>query len=308
MRYGAAFGATSEDPLYATVSEGGRRGGMEHFLPLFYPKLETLFDYLPGDALIALDHLANAARDERLAMIEDAFEARIEADRARGAYHPLPADALYLTPDEWDGRIAAHPSRRFTPFEHEGAADKVDMGAKLGRTFAAERAAETASTCSRPTADHARRLSAAGKRVLFASWSDGASERLGAMLADHGLKDVRARALLAGGQGERTPKQPQRVVLPLDAGFETDRPGRHLRDRHPRRPPGALRPPAPGAELPGRGHVAHAGRPRRPHRPRHRPLRRPEDAGGAGRAARLPGDRLRRPSPSSTCRSRTSTS
>jgi transcription-repair coupling factor (superfamily II helicase) len=219
LAYGAAFGATSEDPLYATVSEGGRRGGMEHFLPLFYPKLETLFDYLPGDALIALDHLADAARDERLAMIEDAFEARIEADRARGAYHPLPADALYLTPDEWDGRISAHPSRRFTPFEREGAADKVDMGAKLGRTFAAERAAETTNLFE-ATVDHARRLSAAGKRVLFASWSDGSSDRLGTMLADHGLKDVALAGDWPSAQA-RDARQPLRVVLPLDSGFET---------------------------------------------------------------------------------------
>ena len=30
------------------VSEGGRRAGMEHWLPLFYDRLETLFDYLPA--------------------------------------------------------------------------------------------------------------------------------------------------------------------------------------------------------------------------------------------------------------------
>ncbi len=217
--YGAAFGASTEDPLYAAVSEGARRGGMEHFLPLFYPKLETLFDYLPADTLVALDHLAEAARDERLAMIGDAFEARIEADRARGAYHPLPPEALYLTADEWDAALAARPARRFTPFEHEGAADKVDMGAKLGRTFAAERAAESVNLFE-AAVDHARRLSAAGKRVLFASWSDGSSDRLGTMLADHGLKDVALVRDWPAAQA-RDGKQPLRIVLPLDAGFET---------------------------------------------------------------------------------------
>ena len=53
--YLAAFGAPGEDPLYATVSEGGRRAGMEHWLPLFYDRLETLFDYLPKDAPIGVD-------------------------------------------------------------------------------------------------------------------------------------------------------------------------------------------------------------------------------------------------------------
>src|SRR3954449_8470641 len=56
--YLEAFGAAGDDPLYATVSEGGRRAGMEHWLPLFYPKMATLLDYLPDEAVIALDHLS----------------------------------------------------------------------------------------------------------------------------------------------------------------------------------------------------------------------------------------------------------
>ena len=76
--YVAAFGASADDPLYATVSEGGRRSGLEHFLPLLYDELETLFDYLGDDVLFGIDHLAGEARDERLAMIADAFDARQE--------------------------------------------------------------------------------------------------------------------------------------------------------------------------------------------------------------------------------------
>ncbi len=34
--YVARFGAPGEDALYAAVSEGGRRAGLEHWLPLFY--------------------------------------------------------------------------------------------------------------------------------------------------------------------------------------------------------------------------------------------------------------------------------
>ena len=47
--YVAAFGAaTPDDLLYQAVSEGRRYPGMEHWLPLFHDRLETLFDYLPG--------------------------------------------------------------------------------------------------------------------------------------------------------------------------------------------------------------------------------------------------------------------
>ena len=44
--YVAQFGATTpDDLLYEAVSEGRRYPGMEHWLPLFHDRLETLFDY-----------------------------------------------------------------------------------------------------------------------------------------------------------------------------------------------------------------------------------------------------------------------
>jgi transcription-repair coupling factor (superfamily II helicase) len=217
--YLEAFGAPGDDPLYATVSEGGRRAGMEHWLPLFYERMETLLDYLPKDALIALDHLANEARDERLAMIADAFDARAQADR-KAHYHPLPPERLYLAAEEWDGALAVHPTRRFSAFQEAEGEAVVDLGARQGRTFAAERKQDSVNLFE-ATADHARKLAGEGKRVLFASWSEGSSERLAGMLSDHGLGRVPFAAYWDQAKAA-DPKVPQRVVLPLEAGFETD--------------------------------------------------------------------------------------
>src|SRR3954463_2190164 len=101
--YVAAFGAADpEDMLYEAVSEGRRYPGMEHWLPLFHDKLDTLFDYLPGTAL-ALEHLADDAAQKRFEQIADYHEARVQA-RKEGVtppYKPLPADRLYLTDKEW---------------------------------------------------------------------------------------------------------------------------------------------------------------------------------------------------------------
>jgi len=218
--YVEAFGSPGADPLYETVSGGGRRAGMEHWLPLFYPKLATLFDYLPADALVGIDHLARDARDERLAMIEDAFDARSQADR-KAHYHPLPPDRLYLPKDEWDRRLAERPSRRFSAFQEAEGATAIDMGARAGRSFAPERQRDSVNLFE-AAADHARALIAAGKRVLFASWSEGSSERLNGMLADHGLTGVKFAPYWDAARAA-DPKVLQRVVLPLDAGFETDK-------------------------------------------------------------------------------------
>ena len=218
--YLALFGAPGDDPLYASVSEGGRRAGMEHWLPLFYPRMSTLFDYLPNRALIALDHLAAEARDERWAMISDAYEARAQADR-RTHYHPLSPEALHLDAEAWRSALTVRPTRRFSGFGEVTAETVIDLGARLGRTFAAERAQDSVNLFE-ATVDHARRLSGEGKRVLFASWSEGSSERLAAMLADHGLPRTPLAPYWQAAKAN-DPKIPQRVVLPLEAGFETDK-------------------------------------------------------------------------------------
>jgi len=214
------FGAATDDPLYAAVSEGARRQGLEHWLPLLYEKLETLFDYLPDQSLIALDHLAVEARDERLEMIRDAFEARQETGNRKGqTYRALPPDALYLTAEQWDSCVGEHAWRRFTPFQKEGEGI-VDLGARGGRGFAAERAQDSVNLFE-AVADHAKALAKEGKRVLFASWSEGSSERLGTMLADHGLNDVRFAPYWDAARAA-DPKKAQRVVLPIETGFVAD--------------------------------------------------------------------------------------
>ena len=66
--YVAAFGAAGDDPLYESVSAGRKTQGMEHWLPLFYERLDTLFDYLPR-GLVLLGHQAEEAKAARLELV-----------------------------------------------------------------------------------------------------------------------------------------------------------------------------------------------------------------------------------------------
>ena len=216
--YVEAFGAPGGDPLYDTVSGGGRRAGMEHWLPLFYGALETLFDYLPDGLLVGMDALVESALAERFAQVADAFEARDQADR-RSQYRPLAPDALYLSPEAFADALAVRSVRRFSGLSGEPGSIAVDMGARSGRSFAAERRQDSVNLFE-ATVAHARALTVAGKRVLFASWTEGSSERLGLMLADHGLGQA-ALAPYWDAARANDPRQPQRIVLPLEAGFET---------------------------------------------------------------------------------------
>ena len=119
LGYVEAFGApTPDDLLYHAVSEGRRHPGMEHWLPLFHAKLETIFDYLPGTPVV-LEPLDEDAARERHDQIKDYHEARVQALTHRNAgppYRPLPPERLYLSETEWRERLQAAAMARLTPF------------------------------------------------------------------------------------------------------------------------------------------------------------------------------------------------
>jgi transcription-repair coupling factor (superfamily II helicase) len=140
--YVAAFGApVRDDTLYEAVSEGRRHAGLEHWLPLFHDKLDTLFEFVTGSALF-LDANIDQALHERLDVIKDYYDARTSAleQKASGGapYKPLPPDALYLTHKEWDACITRAGSVRFTPFAVDSLAQATQeassQGLSLGST------------------------------------------------------------------------------------------------------------------------------------------------------------------------------
>jgi transcription-repair coupling factor (superfamily II helicase) len=220
QEYVKAFGTAANDPLYEAVSEGRRHPGMEHWLPLFHQKLDTLFDYVPG-AAIAIEPLAEDAARERLVQIADYFDARrqaLEIDKAGTTYKPLPPDKLYLADSEWHGRLEAAALARLTPFAVDDAGT-IDVGARAGRNFAAERAEAEANVFDAVT-KHVFALQNGGKRVIVAMWSEGSRERMSHVLADHGLLNL-ANVESYPAALVRPKTDIALAVLGIESGFET---------------------------------------------------------------------------------------
>ncbi len=220
--YVAQFGAASpDDLLYEAVSEGRRYPGMEHWLPLFHDKLDTLFDYLPGTPLV-LEALADDAAHERFSQIKDYYDARHEAlkDGMTPAYKPLPPDRLYLSEKEWTDLLARAALARLTPFSVPPAGDVIDIGAHAGHNFVAERA-EAGSNVFEALSKHVMALQASGKRVAIALWSEGARERMAHVLADHKLPNLHSAA--SWPQALAVPRHAVAlVVLGIESSFETE--------------------------------------------------------------------------------------
>ena len=222
--YVKAFGAAApDDVLYGAVSEGRRYPGMEHWLPLFHDRLDTLFDYAPGSPVV-MEYLTEDAARERFAQISDYYEARKDVSASAGGapYKPLPPDRLYLAEREWDQRLAQSAVARLTAFAvPDGERHFVDCGTKQGHNFTAERAEPNANVFD-AVVKHVQTLQSAGKRVAIAMWSEGARERMSHVLADHGLLnlvDIRSWPEVSSLAAH----QLGLAILGLESGFETDR-------------------------------------------------------------------------------------
>ncbi|MEY4982016.1 MAG: transcription-repair coupling factor [Pseudomonadota bacterium] len=191
--YRAEFGAGgSDDPLYEAVSAGRKHQGMEHWLPFFHARLETLFDYLP-DASVMLDDQITPQRLSRWEGIADQYDARREAMGAKGrldtVYKPCAPDLLYLDDAAWGAALAGHRVVQLSPLPQAPGPGCADAMGRAGRSFAPERQQESISLFG-ALADHVKAL-AEERQVVIASWSEGARERLKGLLEDQGLTGAR---------------------------------------------------------------------------------------------------------------------
>ena len=219
QRYRAAFGSGgAEDPLYEAVSEGRKRPGLEHWLPFFHERLETVFDYLP-EAPVTIDDQAEAARAARWDAILDKHEARLEAlgrrDREASVYKPVPPEQLFLDDAAWEAALAGRRVSRFSPLPQPPGPGCADAMGRAGRDFAEERLRRDESVFRALKAHVEDRLRHGP--VLIASASEGASERLEGLLADEGL----AGAVRVGDMSAVRGRRLHLAVWELDHGYET---------------------------------------------------------------------------------------
>ncbi len=192
QNYRIEFGAAgTDDPLYEAVSAGRKHQGMEHWLPFFHERLETLFDYLPG-ATISLDDQVTPARLARWDSIADQYETRRLAlenrSRMDTVYKPTPPGLLYLDDAAWNTAVGERRVMQFSPLPQASGPGVIDAGGRIGRNFAPERQQESISLFG-ALADHIKDRIDKGP-VLIASYSEGARERLTGLIEDEGLAEA----------------------------------------------------------------------------------------------------------------------
>ncbi len=217
----AHFGPeAAADPIYLSVSDQRRHAGMEHWLPLFHERLETLIDYLPGVS-VSLDHQADEVLSARLEMIADHAQARTMPVRdGEVPYRPLPPGLLYLDREHWQAMLDGLPLLAFSPFGKPDGAVGVDAGGRPGTLFARALPAASRENVFAALREQSAQWARTQRRTLVAAWTRGSRERIGTLLRDSRL----AHEPVESGR-EAAALKPGRIGL-LTLGLERGFPAR----------------------------------------------------------------------------------
>jgi transcription-repair coupling factor (superfamily II helicase) len=227
--YRELFGAVSnDDPLYEAISAGHRHIGMEHWLPLFHEKMETLLDYVPN-AIVLLDHQWHEALDARLDLISEYFAARktiadgVSADGI--PYYPVPPELMFLDLAGLEKKLKSHGVGRLSPFaapegKMDGDLQRLDMGCKVGRDFADARVSPGVNVFD-VVGEHIASQQKFGRQVVVASFTQGSLERMEAVMREHGMRGL-ARCENWLGVAELSKQVVAMGVIGVEQGFTTD--------------------------------------------------------------------------------------
>jgi transcription-repair coupling factor (superfamily II helicase) len=218
-RYREQFGTVADDDsLYESVSAGHRFAGMEHWLPLYYDKLETLFDYLPG-AAVTLDGTVEAARHDRLATIDDYYQARLDTRRGQPIYRPVRLEQFTVEEKEWQAILRSRRVAELSAFAAPEGVAAFDAGARPVAGFTAIRNDPKANLFD-AVRDRLGQEREAGRRVLIVAYSLGSADRLENVLHEHGVVTPMRVADWAGF--EKLPANAiGSAVLPIEHGYVT---------------------------------------------------------------------------------------
>ena len=108
--------------VYQDLREGGSPAGIEYYLPLFFERTDTLFDYLSSEVLFVLDDGALSSADAFWLTTNDRFEQR-RHDIERPV---LPPGELYLAPEQLRERLNRSP--RVEICARDAAHEAVELG------------------------------------------------------------------------------------------------------------------------------------------------------------------------------------
>ena len=188
---------------------------MEHWLPLFHERLETLFDYLP-DAVVTFDALDDDARGEAPRAGRGSLRGARAGARAQGLRRAALQSRAAREHVPHRGRLASGAARAAERSCSIPSSIQTPRAMPPWSPSAAGRGAPSppsasakAATCSMPSSRTPHASKARASACSSAAGARAPSERLATLLAEHGIGDTLRvetwHEVLAAPQSARPP-------------------------------------------------------------------------------------------------------
>ena len=210
----------SSDTLYSAVSNGVKVQGVEQWLPLFYDKLQTIFDYLP-EATYFLDAEISYTHEERWAKINEQYKARlysINSKTAKNVFESCEPNALYLSPDSFNFLLDTKNVYYLNPLPLTLGLNSIEVGGVLGQKFILERKSENLNLF-RALNLYIKKFQV-NTHVIIAAFSEGSRERLIDLLNEEGQNDIRKIKNITDLSRDKNILSI--AIWPLDEGFSNE--------------------------------------------------------------------------------------
>ncbi|HEB28076.1 MAG TPA: transcription-repair coupling factor, partial [Porticoccus sp.] len=200
-------------PLYQDVSEGITSQGIEYFLPLFFEKCATLFDYLPKNCLVFSDGAIDQAAEKFWKELSQRHQ-EYNIDPTRPL---LPPNEVFIPVDELFGYLKSYPRTQLLT-------DSSTRRAKNQWSLAIQAPQDVAIDAKEgnPLTKLERYLLTTDQRVLFCAESAGRRETLLELLA---RIDIHPVAMKSWSEFIHSDHPITITVYPLARGFSLDKPG-----------------------------------------------------------------------------------
>ncbi len=211
--------ARAVDALVDGLLRGHLPPGAEALSPLLQPALESFLDFLPESALVVIER--PAAGQERLR--EYAAEILENYDAARAAERPVSApEALFVAADDLEAEVERRAPVSLERLDLDAvtpAGEHHPVRAHSQDELAAElRKARSGESALAPLVEAATAWTEERWRVVLATASLSAADRLAHLLGEYGLSPVLTREPAPCWQWS-APGRVEVRVAPLSAGF-----------------------------------------------------------------------------------------
>jgi transcription-repair coupling factor (superfamily II helicase) len=189
INFNKKFGPQKEKiKIYESISEGISYPGMEHWLPFFYNKTNTIFDYT-NDPIIILDHLYENSLEDFLLTVTDHFQSRKEYDenklsKIENKYFSIDPSYLYQEKEEYEKNLASKNCVQISPFKKPNA---KNLNGKVSSKYSNIKSQRNDSSSYEGLKKDIDSYIRENKKIIFACSSAGSSERVAKILTNNGV-------------------------------------------------------------------------------------------------------------------------